>query len=146
MAASNTRVDQFLRQNKDYVDTDDQGNPVEFEQSVGNDGTVTFSFVNDGERVTYEARPGRPVRPTLAYQGYQLKKGRRSNPQTKTPATGANGGPKERERKPVQEPVEPSQPTQNSTSQPTANNQVETDDQATYFEQYIRLARKLIEG
>lgn len=143
MAGLNKRVDDFLRQNKEYVDTDEQGNPEGFEQSE-QDGVVTFSFYNDGEKVTYEARPGQRVRPTLQYQGLQLKKGRR--PETKKPGApqaGPNGGPAERQKKP---PAEPSQPTQGGVTQPSQVNQVETDDKPTYFEQYIRLARHLVEG
>ena len=142
MAIPNQRVDQFLRQNKDFIDTDIDGNPIDFETSE-KDGVTTFSFVNDGERVTYEARPGRPVRPTLAFQGRQLKGGRRTAPPAK-PGGDAKPGA-ERQRKPVAS-EEPFQPTQNGVTQPSETNQVEADDKPTYMEQYLRLARKLIEG
>lgn len=141
--ATNPRVDQFLRQNAEFIDTDMNGNPEGFEQSEDN-GVITFSFFNDGEKVTYEARPGQRVRPTLAYQGRQLKQGKRvANSKPDAPTAGPNGGPKERQKKPAQE---PSQPTQNANTDPGGVEQADANEQPTYFEQYLRLARALVEG
>lgn len=140
------RVDRFFRSDKvrDVVDTDKYGRPAGFEQSVDTNGTVTFTFLNNGEPITYEILPNRQPRPTSGYANRTidtLKKGKSDAPAA-VPATNNNSGPKgERQRKPVSsdnitQPSSQSEPAETNTAEP----------KATYFEQYLRLVRKLIEG
>lgn len=152
--ASNARIEKFLRQNVDYVDTDELGNPVGFEEKPNPDGSINFTFMNDGTQVTYVMRPGKQkIEPTLQYSNTQLKAGRRVAPK-QSPGTTANtqatnGRTAERQKR-----TGPATPTQPSDQQPTqpsgqANTSVASDvadKQPTYLEQYLRLARRLIEG
>ncbi len=146
--ASNARIERFLRQNVDYVDTDELGNPVGFEEKPNPDGSINFTFMNDGNQVTYVMRPGKQkIEPTLQYSNTKLKSGRRVAPK-QTPGTTTNTQA-ERQRKPTG-PTTPTQPSNQEPTQPSGKaNTTVADDVAeqkpTYLEQYLRLARRLIE-
>lgn len=163
MARINRVADRFIRSPEmvDYFDeVDETGKPSEdglpagYKENTLPDGTVLFSFLNNGQRIEYEVAPNsRKPRPTFRSQRLvaNMKPGKRA-------PTSADGSPTgERERKPVQQPTQQAQPSQ--PSQPTQSPQrqaQETDADAGYnpggtktttnLEAYLRLARHLIEG
>lgn len=153
MARVDPRVDRFMRSKmyrdgKPLFDTDKAGQPTGFEQSVGTDGTVSFTFLNNGEPITYEIQPNRQPRPTAGYAKRTvdtLTAGKSDAPTT--PATANNSGPKgERQRKPTSS-DDVTQPSgEGAAPAPAPTNSGGGEQTATYFEQYIRLARHLIEG